>query len=47
MVKYQHTEVLVHSVGVVSPGLELVGEGGEFLLETLDVGRVLVEENLD
>jgi hypothetical protein len=32
---------------VVSPGLELIGEGSEFLLETLDVGRVLVEEDLD
>lgn len=38
-------EVLVHSVRVVSPGLELISESGEFLLKSLDVRRVLVEED--
>jgi len=42
----KHTEVLVHSIRVVSPGLELISESREFLLESLDVRRVLVEEDL-
>lgn len=42
----KHTEVLVHSVRVISPGLELISEGGEFFLESLDVRRVFVEEDL-
>lgn len=36
----------MHGVGVVGPGLEVVLEGSELLLEALDVGRVLVEEDL-
>lgn len=42
----ERTEVLVHGVGVVGPGLEVVLEGSELLLEALDVGGVLVEEDL-
>lgn len=40
------TEVLVHGVGVVGPGLEVLCEDGEFLLEGLDVCWVFVEEDL-
>lgn len=40
------TEVLVHGIGVLSPGLEVVLVRGELLLEGLDVGGVFVEEDL-
>lgn len=40
------TEVLVHGVGVLRPGLEVVLVCGEFLLEGLDVGGVFIEEDL-
>jgi hypothetical protein len=40
------TEVLVHGVGVLSPGLEVSLVCGELLLEGLDVGGVFVEEDL-
>jgi len=44
---WEHTEVLVHGVGVVGPGLKVVLKGSELLLEALDVGGVLVEEDLE
>jgi hypothetical protein len=40
------TEVLVHGVGVLSPGLEVSLVSGELLLEGLDVGGIFVEEDL-
>lgn len=44
-IRASHTEVLVHGVGVLSPGLEMVLEGSKFLLERLDVCRVLEEKD--
>lgn len=41
------TEVLVHGVGVIGPGNEVVLDGSELLLEAGDVGGVLVEEDLE
>jgi hypothetical protein len=40
------TEVLVHGVGVLGPGLKVSLVCGELLLEGLDVGGVFVEEDL-
>lgn len=40
-----HTEVLVHGIGVLSPGLKVVLVGSELLLEGLDMRRVLEEED--
>lgn len=40
------TEVLVHGVGVLGPGLEVSLVCGELLLERLDVGGVFVEKDL-
>jgi hypothetical protein len=41
-----HTEVLVHSIGVLRPRLEVVLVDGELLGVRLNVGRVFVEEDL-
>ena len=38
--------VLVHGGRVLAPGRELVGVGGDFLLQGFDGGGVFVEEDL-
>lgn len=43
----RRTEVLVHGIGVVGPGQEVVFESREFVLEGLDVCWVFVEEDLE
>lgn len=41
-----HTEVLMHGIRMLSPGLEVIFVNGELLREWLDVCGIFVEENL-
>jgi hypothetical protein len=41
-----HTEVLMHSIRMISPRREMILESREFLLEGFNMGRVFEEEDL-